>query len=47
METLGCDRMNKSLDDECRFCEYYGYDECPIGGCELDSDDEKEDGNRE
>lgn len=24
----------------CKFCEYYGYDECPIGGCELDDGEE-------
>jgi hypothetical protein len=32
--------MSEEEDDRskyaCRFCEYYGYDECPIGGCELE-----------
>ena len=31
------------LPRKCRHCQYYGYDECPEGGCmsEDDEDDEE------
>jgi len=39
--------MEEDEDEEydrlaCRFCEFYGYDECPIGGCVSEDDEDEE-----